>query len=143
MLFITLDVSGGKQQTVAAKANVYASLDDAAENGIHMPRLHAILNRLSTKVCNKDELDLLLKNIVTSQAGTSQSAKVDLAFDMLLPKTSLLSNERGFQTYRIEINGQWLSDIYDYGLKITVPYSSTGPCSAALSRQLFENAIDD
>ena len=140
---ITLDDNDGKQQAVAAKANVYVSLDDAAEKGIHMSRLHTILNRLSTQVCNKDELDLLLENLVTSQAGVSQSAKIDLAFDLLLPKMSLLSNEKGFQTYRIEINGQWLNGIYDYGLKITVPYSSTCPCSAALSRQLFANAIDD
>lgn len=139
---ITLDVGDGKQQTVAAKANVYVSLDDAAEKGIHMSRLHGILNRLATQVCNKDGLDLLLENIVTSQAGISQSAKIDLAFDLLLPKMSLLSNEKGFQTYPIEINGQWLNGIYDYSLKITVPYSSTCPCSAALSRQLFAKAID-
>ncbi len=140
---LILDIDDGKQQVVSAKANVYVSLDDAAEKGIHMSRLHAILNGLSIQVCNKDELDLLLENLVTSQAGVSQSAKIDLVFDLLLPKTSLLSNEMGYQTYRIEINGQWLNGIYDYGLKITVPYSSTCPCSAALSRQLFANAIDD
>ena len=129
---ITLDVNDGKQQTISAKVNVYVSLDDAAEKGIHMSRLHAILNRLDTNICSKNELDLLLENMVSSQAGISQSAKIDL-----------LSNETGFQTYRIEINGQLLSGKFDYGLKITVPYSSTCPCSAALSRQLFANAIDN
>ena len=140
---ITLAMNDEKQQTISAKGNVYVSLDDAAEKGIHMSRLHAILNRLESNACSKNELDLILANMVSSQSGISQSAKIDLAFDLLLPKPSLLSNEMGFQTYRVEINGQLLSGQYDYGLKITVPYSSTCPCSAALSRQLFANAIDN
>lgn len=140
---VILDVGDRQQQTVAAKANVYVSLDDTIAKGIHMSRLHAILNQLATKACDKDGLDLLLKNMVTSQEGISQSAKIDLAFDLLLPKVSLLSSETGFQTYRIEINGQRLNGRYDYGLKLTVPYSSTCPCSASLANQLFANAIDN
>ncbi|ABC28554.1 uncharacterized conserved protein [Hahella chejuensis KCTC 2396] len=140
---LTLNIGGGKQQSLPAKANVYVSLDDAAEKGIHMSRLHAILNQLASQVCDKEGLDLLLRNMVASQGKISRSAKVELVFDLLLPKPSLLSNETGFQTYRIEIGGQCLSEKYDYSLKITVPYSSTCPCSAALSRQLFSDAIDN
>ncbi len=138
---LTLDVGAGKQQTVAAKANVYVSLDAASAKGIHMSRLHTILNQLATKVCDKDGLDLLLEDLVSSQAGISQNAKIDLAFDLLLTKKSLLSNETGFQTYGIEIQGQRLNGRCDYSLKVTIPYSSTCPCSAALSRQLFANAL--
>jgi GTP cyclohydrolase I len=139
---LTLTVGDGKQQSVAAKANVYVSLNDANKKGIHMSRLHALLNELATQLCEKDGLNLLLDNMVASQAGISQSAKLNLAFDLLLPKSSLLSHETGFQTYRIEINGQRVNDKYDYGLNLVVPYSSTCPCSAALSRQLFADAID-
>ncbi|MBQ0719559.1 MAG: GTP cyclohydrolase I FolE2 [Gammaproteobacteria bacterium] len=140
---LTLNVGGGKQQSVTAKANVYVSLDEATEKGIHMSRLHAILNQLATQVCDKAGLDLLLKNMVTSQEGISRNAKLDLTFDLLLPKTSLLSNETGYQTYPIEIQSELLYDKHDYGLKLTIPYSSTCPCSAALSRQLVANAIDN
>ena len=140
---IILDVGDRQKQTVVVKANVYVSLNDTTAKGIHMSRLHAILNQLSTQVCDKNALDSLLKNMVTSQAGISQCAKIDLAFDLLLPKESLLSNETGFQTYPIEINGQRLNGRYDYGIKITIPYSSTCPCSASLANQLFANAIDN
>ena len=140
---IILDAGDGQRQAVAAKANVYVSLDDPFVKGIHMSRLHAILNQLATRVCDKDGLDILLENMIASQGGISQNAKIDLAFDLLLPKESLLSNETGFQTYRIEIDGQRLNGGYDYGLNITVPYSSTCPCSTSLANQLFANAIDN
>ncbi len=139
---LTLDVSDGKQLSIAAKANIYVSLDDATEKGIHMSRLHGILNQLATQICEKEGLDLILETMVNSQAGISRSARIVLMFDLLLPKTSLLSNKTGFQTYRVEIHGQRLNGCYDYRLKITIPYSSTCPCSAALSRQLFAHAID-
>ncbi|KUJ84773.1 GTP cyclohydrolase I FolE2 [Microbulbifer flavimaris] len=139
---INIATAKDQQQVVAAKANVYVSLDDAAEKGIHMSRLHAILNELSTTACDKDGLGKVLKKMVNSQAGISQGARIELAFDLLLPKPSLLSNETGYQTYPIEICGQLQSGQYDYELKLSVPYSSTCPCSAALSRQLLANAID-
>ncbi|WP_406827738.1 GTP cyclohydrolase FolE2 [Microbulbifer sp. ARAS458-1] len=139
---LTLSLAGSQEQVVAATANVYVSLDDAAEKGIHMSRLHAILNELAATTCDKEGLDTLLGKMVHSQSGISQSAKIDLAFDLLLPKTSLLSNETGYQTYRVAISGQCCNGVYDYGLQVTIPYSSTCPCSAALSRQLLAEALD-
>jgi GTP cyclohydrolase I len=139
---LTLDISDGKQQSIAAKENIYVSLDDATEKGIHMSRLHGILNQLATQICEKEGLDLILETMVSSQAGISKRARMELKFDLLLPKTSLLSKKTGFQTYRVEIHGQRLNGCYDYRLRITIPYSSTCPCSAALSRQLFAHAID-
>ena len=139
---IKLETNNQAEQVIPAKANVYVSLDDKEEKGIHMSRLHAILNQLASQSCDKEKLDNLLKDMVTSQKGISQSAKIDLMFDLLMPKPSLLSNEVGYQTYPIEIQGQVVNGNYDYQLKITIPYSSTCPCSAALARQLLANAID-
>lgn len=146
---LTIDIAsdqghvGNQQQTVAAKANIYVSLDDASAKGIHMSRLHALLNQLATTSVNKHGLNELLNSIVASQNGISQSAKLDLSFDLLLPKTSLLSNQTGFQTYPIEINAQCIDNQCDYKIKLVIPYSSTCPCSASLARQLYANAIDN
>ncbi|MCO7224266.1 GTP cyclohydrolase FolE2 [Pleionea sp. CnH1-48] len=139
---ITFDAEG-KQLTVAAKANVYVSLDSTASKGIHMSRLHALLNQLAEKPCNKGALDSVLVHLVSSQAGICHSAKLDLSFDLLLPKPSLLSNETGFQTYPVKIIAEWVNGQYNYELKLSIPYSSTCPCSAALSRQLLANAISN
>lgn len=134
--------TGHGEQTVAAKANVYVSLDHADSKGIHMSRLYAIVNQLSVSTTDKTALDALLDNMVSSQKGISQHAKIDVSFDLMLPKKSLLSEHSGFQSYQVEIHGQKIHDTYDYQLTMTIPYSSTCPCSAALSRQLFANAID-
>lgn len=140
---LTLEIGEGKHQTITAKAGVYVSLDQQTAKGIHMSRLHALLNQLDQKTCNKETLDTLLDDMVNSQEGISQSAKINLTFDLLLPKSSLLSNKTGFQSYHLEIEGKRVSNHYDYRLTLTVPYSSTCPCSAALSRQLFVDAIDN
>jgi GTP cyclohydrolase I len=130
------------QQTVPCKASVYVSLDDEATKGIHMSRLHALLNQLAHSTCTKDSLNTLLDDMVESQGGISQNAKLNLSFDLLLPKSSLLSNKTGYQAYQIDIKGSRSNNKYEYELHLNIPYSSTCPCSAALSRQLFADAID-
>lgn len=39
---LSVEMGEGKQQTVAAKAGVYVSLDDSSAKGIHMSRLHGL-----------------------------------------------------------------------------------------------------
>lgn len=135
-------LSTNQVQTVTAIANVYVGLDDTSKKGIHMSRLHALLNEFSRSNCNKKALECLLKNMISSQSGISQSARIELSFDLLLPKKALLSDETGYQSYQVCLSAQLCAGNYDYGLNLTIPYSSTCPCSAALSRQLLANAID-
>ncbi|UTF61813.1 GTP cyclohydrolase FolE2 [Gilvimarinus sp. DA14] len=139
---VTLASDTGNEQTVAAKANLYVSLDDPGAKGIHMSRLHRRLNQLAGKLCDKAQLDSLLNDMVSSQGPISKSAKFDLSFDLCLAKDSLLSNETGFQSYNVTITGEHHHGVNSYRLALTVPYSSTCPCSAALSRQLLAGAID-
>ena len=139
---LNLTLSTDKLQTVTAIANVYVGLDDTSKKGIHMSRLHALLNEFSRSNGDKKALKRLLTNMVSSQGGISQSAKIELSFDVLLPKKALLSDETGYQSYQARLSAQLCAGDYDYGLHLTIPYSSTCPCSAALSRQLLANAID-
>lgn len=139
---LTFNLGDNTQQTVAAKAGVYVSLDKTSAKGIHMSRLHRLLNQLAGPNVNKEVLDKVLENMVSSQEGISQNARLNLTFDLLLPKSSLLSDETGFQTYPVEIDGTLIDGTVNYSLKFIIPYSSTCPCSAALARQLFADAID-
>ena len=93
---LNLTLSTDKLQTVTAIANVYVGLDDTSKKGIHMSRLHALLNEFSRSNGNKKALKRLLTNMVSSQSGISQSAKIELSFDVLLPKKALLSDETGY-----------------------------------------------
>ncbi|AMX03302.1 GTP cyclohydrolase FolE2 [Microbulbifer thermotolerans] len=139
---LSISIGNNQHQTVAAKANAYVSLDNAAEKGIHMSRLHTVLNHLSSTNCDKNALDTALERMIESQEGLSQSAKIELNFDLVLTKSSLLSQEAGFQSYPVKIIGERISGNSRYEIGLTVPYSSTCPCSAALSRQLLATAID-
>ncbi|MEM1142981.1 MAG: GTP cyclohydrolase FolE2 [Pseudomonadota bacterium] len=140
---VSVPVGTGLVQRLAAKANIFVSLDDAAAKGIHMSRLHAILNRLGEEPLNKALMDSLLSDSVESQGGISKSARIDLTFDLLLEKPALLSGKVGHQAYHIVISGRVDEDRHTYQLEVTIPYSSTCPCSASLAQQLYAQAIDE
>ena len=131
-----------KPQTVTAKANVYVSLDDVKAKGIHMSRLHAIINQLAYSEFGQQTIDSLLAQMVESQSGLSNSSKLELGFELLLAKDSLLSEKTGFQSYPVHISAQQKATERQYKLTLTIPYSSTCPCSASLSRQLYAQAIE-
>ncbi|KZX51280.1 GTP cyclohydrolase FolE2 [Halioglobus sp. HI00S01] len=136
-----LAVDNNPPQTVAAKANVFVSLDDRNAKGIHMSRLHRLLNQLAEAESSKTTLDRLLDELISSQGGLSQNGRLELSFELLLKRSALLSGESGYQTYPMVIRGEVAGGIRSYALEVTIPYSSTCPCSASLSRQLYAEAI--
>ena len=139
---MTIEQASGKELQVAAKANVFVSLDAPESKGIHMSRVHLVINQLATINCNKENLNLLLDNMISTQGSISQQAKIELSFDFILSKPALLSDESGFQSYPVVIRAEKTDNAYNYEFELSVAYSSTCPCSASLARQLYANAID-
>lgn len=138
---ISISFQAAKLQQVAAKADLYVSLQKRDAKGIHMSRLHAIINQLAERDCNKTTMDSLLLDMVASQSGISDAAKINLTFDVLLKKAALISAESGYQSYPVKITAEKNSHGFLYEFTLTIPYSSTCPCSASLARQLYANAI--
>jgi len=129
--------------SVVGKADLLVSLDSAEAKGIHMSRLHFILNRqLAGKTLDQRSLSQLLNQMVDSQQGISKSAKLKLQFEVMLEKRSLVSNEMGYQSYPVCLSAQVINNKLSYQLELTIAYSSTCPCSASLSQQLYSAAID-
>ena len=139
---ITIQLDNDHRLQVAAKANVFVSLDSPESKGIHMSRVHLAINQLASIDCNKQNLEKLLDNMISSQGDISQQARVELSFDLVLSKPALLSDESGFQSYPVVIRAEKKDQGYNYGFELTIAYSSTCPCSASLARQLYANAID-
>jgi GTP cyclohydrolase I len=139
---ITIKQVNGKGLQVAAKANVFVSLDSPESKGIHMSRVHLAINQLANIDCDKANINQLLDDMISSQGGISQQAKIELSFDLILSKPALLSDESGFQSYPVVIRAEKNDQSYNYGFEFTIAYSSTCPCSASLARQLYANAID-
>ncbi|AKE52038.1 GTP cyclohydrolase FolE2 [Kangiella geojedonensis] len=129
-------------QVINSSTSIYVSLDSVESKGIHMSRLHKNINQLSTLKLAKQSLDKLLRSAIKSQEGISCNAKVRLEFDVTFEKSSLLSKNSGYQSYPVAINGEASLDNTDYEYELTIPYSSTCPCSAALARQLYSQQID-
>ena len=139
---ITINLDNDQKLQVAAKANVFVSLDSPESKGIHMSRVHLAINQLANLDCNKENLSQLLDNMISSQGNISQQARIELSFDLILSKPALLSDESGFQSYPVVITAEKKDQGYNYEFELTIAYSSTCPCSASLARQLYANAID-
>lgn len=140
---ILMEAQNGNVQAFAAKANAYVSLENPNTKGIHMSRVHLAINQLANLECNQANINDLLDEMISSQAGISQEARIELSFDLLLKKPALLSGESGFQAYPVIIHAEKNKEGYEHQLEITIPYSSTCPCSASLARQMYANAIDE
>lgn len=140
---ISLNCGKNRQQSINAKANLYVSLDSPDAKGIHMSRLYLQMNsHLANRPLNRESIAQLLSFMVESQQGISQGARIQLQFDLLLQRNSLKSNEQGYQSYPFTLNAELLDNRLNITLELTIPYSSTCPCSASLSRQLYSEAID-
>ena len=139
---ITITTQHGTPQTIAAKASVFVSLEQPDVKGIHMSRLHALINHLAESEISKKSIIQILDGMVHSHSGVGQAAKIALSFDLLLKKRALLSGESGYQSYPVTINAEKTPEGLSCGFELTIPYSSTCPCSASLSRQLYADAVN-
>ena len=127
-----------------AKADAFVSLDDPHAKGIHMSRLYLTLNTaLEAEPLTLPVVRQILGGFVDSHTGLSHSASLSLAFDHLLRRPALKSANTAWRTYPVTMSGNLTVDAKGHArarfrLGVTVAYSSTCPCSAALSRQLVQ-----
>ncbi len=129
----------GQAQVVPSHINAYVSIDDNKAKGIHMSRLYIIL-REALKEATFDES--LVKNVlsqfVKSQEGLSESSSVEFKFNYLVKRKALKSEQEGWREYPIVIKGVQNKGQVQIFCQLDIAYSSTCPCSAALSRQLVK-----
>ena len=128
---IPLHVLGKRGERLASKAtvDVTVSLDHPNAKGIHMSRLYSLLQRyLSNQDLHKSALVSLMNALIESQDGLSNSAQLNLHFDLTVSRPALISRMSGYQSYPAS-------------LCVRVPYSSTCPCSASLSRKALSEVF--
>lgn len=139
---VLLNLQGGVSHSISAKACVFVSLDKQDAKGIHMSRLHGVLNELAQRELNQTTINDLLLAVIESQKDIGQKAKICLSFEVLLKKPALLSGEVGYQSYPVTIRAERAASGLACEFELSIPYSSTCPCSASLARQLYADAID-
>lgn len=129
---------------VSTTIQAYVNLQNPASRGIHMSRLYLQLDQnLANKPLTADSLKTLLTGFVSSHEGLSTRAFVELAFDFSLRRKALKSSNSGWKAYPAAIRAELVDGSISLELAVKVPYSSTCPASAALARQLIQQAFSD
>src|SRR6056297_2983670 len=133
---------GGQEQRVQASVQVYVDLEDPLAKGIHMSRLYLLLDEHArTRPLTVSGLKLLLGALHSSHLDLSTQAYVQFDFDYEVRQSALLSDNEGWASYPVSIKGTMRDGEVHLELSVQVTYSSTCPCSAALARQLIQQAF--
>jgi GTP cyclohydrolase I len=103
-----------------------------------MSRLYLTLEQLEQQTLSPPLLRKVLQSFLDSHEGLSNSAYLKIHTELLLKRSALVSPLAGWKTYPVSIEAHLKNAMFHVELKIDVPYSSTCPCSAALSRQLIQ-----
>jgi GTP cyclohydrolase I len=132
---------------VPATANAYVSLDDPSVKGIHMSRLFLELaSAMECSALTPQLMHQVCERFLASHAGISHRSELAISFQHPTFRSALLSDYSAPRHYPVRLtmvidtrDGQIAAgqQVRLY-LQVQVVYSSTCPCSAALSRQLLE-----
>jgi len=139
---LMLALHGEAPRQVSAKVEAFVNLADPKAKGIHMSRLYLALDELSRESSlSHATLCELLDTFITTHENLSDQAFVKFDFDLHLRRKALITEKQGWKAYPVTITGQVVENQLQVELKVDVPYSSTCPCSAALARQLIQEAF--
>ena len=131
---------GDEIKEVQAKVQIYVDLSDPLAKGIHMSRLYLLLDEHSnTRPLTASGLKMLLSTILESHHDLSTRAFVEFSFDHFIRRKALLSENFGWSSYPVTVKGTLMDGEVHLELSAEIQYSSTCPCSAALSRQLIQS----
>lgn len=130
-------------QRTAGKVDAGVSLDDETARGIHMSRLYLALQRLAQTPLSPALLKAVLAEFLTSHSGLSQRASLRISLDWMIQREALVSDLSGWRSYPVTIDAYLDADGLKLELGVTLTYSSTCPCSAALARQLIQQRFAD
>jgi len=134
---------GRYRRELHAKAAIQVDLPSPEVKGIHMSRLYCLLDEMALEPLSPKALNQLLLALIGShQDCHSQNARLRLEMDLLLRRPALVSPDiSGFKAYPLCMDASLMDGIFVLNVQVSVGYSSTCPCSAALSRQLLEQAF--
>ncbi len=138
---VALRVRNSAEQLVLtpARATAQVSLDDPDAKGIHMSRLFVTLQEtLEDAEFSLALVERLLQAFLESHSGLSRSSYLEFRFEYLAKRCSLLSDHSTWRSYPVRVAGGLSDGGFRHALHVSVAYSSTCPCSAALARQLLQ-----
>lgn len=138
---LPLSING---EHVLSRANVHVNVLDPSAKGIHMSRLFLALEKnLLKKTLDIKGLHQIMKKLIDSQSGLSDSARLKLAWNQPIRRKALISDNYGWKDYPMSIRLIQTGDKIETIVSFQLYYSSTCPCSSALARQLVQQAFEE
>ena len=134
----------GCRRDVHARADVQVDLPAPDVKGIHMSRLYRLLDGLGDGTAlSPAGLRRVLHAMVDSHRDCdTRSARLRLRFDLLARRAALVTDGlAGWKAYPVRIDATLTGAGFELRAQVTAVYSSTCPCSAALSRHWVEQAF--
>lgn len=134
----------GCRRDVHARADVQVDLPAPHVKGIHMSRLYRLLDGLGDGAAlSPAGLQQVLQAMVDSHLDCdTRSARLRLRFDLLARRAALVTDGlAGWKAYPVRVDATLSGVGFELRAQVTVVYSSTCPCSAALSRHWVEQAF--
>ena len=136
---VIVELAGQVRQLSAGRADAFVSLDEP-QKGIHMSRLFIALTESLAKLpVSPSLLENIAGEFLKTHDGISASAHIKLSFDLLMQRPALRSANKGWRAYPVSLWTTVSRGEVQHGAEMTIRYSSTCPCSAALARQLIQN----
>jgi GTP cyclohydrolase I len=133
----------GQEHLIQALVDVYVDLTDPHAKGIHMSRLYLQLDQHARQhALSPVGLKVLLNAMLKTHHEISGSARIRFQFDFTMQRSALKSDNAGWSSYPVTVDAVLEDGAFTFELGVTVVYSSTCPCSAALARQLVQSAFD-
>ncbi len=134
----------GYRRDLHARIDAQVDLPAPDVKGIHMSRLYSLIDTLAEgDALSPQGLRLLLGRMVDShQDCDSGNARLRVAFELLVRRSALVTEGlSGWKSYPVRIDASLLGAAFHCQVEVRVGYSSTCPCSAALSRHMIEQAF--
>lgn len=142
-LVLRLRDASGEIFRTPARADAAVSLDDEQVKGIHMSRLFLSLNNhLADAELSLPLVNEILKEFIQTHQDMSANSYLTLSYEHSLKRPALLSDHAGWRAYPIRIHSALQQGKFQHQLSVRLTYSSACPCSAALSRQLIQQAFE-
>lgn len=137
----------GYRRALHARADAQVDLPAPQLKGIHMSRLYRLLDTLGDddQTLSPQHLRSLLQAMIDShQDCGSRNARVRLHFELMTRRAALVTQGlSGWKAYPVRIDASLCQGVFALRAQVTVTYSSTCPCSAALARQLIGQGFLD
>jgi GTP cyclohydrolase I len=140
---VRIEDDQGNMIQSTARVTAYVNLIDPDVRGIHMSRLYLHLDQaFQERPLTPATLRQMLRSFLDSHEGLSDRALVRVDFDYVIRRKALVSDNIGWRRYPVSMIGILEGQDFSLEMGLEILYSSTCPCSAALSRQLIQQQFE-